>query len=75
MVSSQQEQSTGEELEEKDTASEIDDLLADVASTDSITPPTTNLILDKTVGQVSRRPILAQFAARDGDEILGYLTT
>ena len=49
LVSSQQEQSTGEELEEKDTASEIDDLLADVASTDSITPPTTNLILDKIV--------------------------
>tara|TARA_B100001094_G_scaffold329832_1_gene393522 strand:- start:866 stop:2968 length:2103 start_codon:yes stop_codon:yes gene_type:complete len=49
-------------------------LLADVASTDSISAPSQNLILDKIVGQgFQGGPVLAQFANRDGEEILGYL--
>src|SRR6056300_1546633 len=40
LVSSQNEATAADELEEKDAASEIDDLLADVASSDSITAPT-----------------------------------
>ncbi len=49
-------------------------MLADVASTDSISAPSQNLILDKIVGQgFQGGPVLAQFANRDGEEILGYL--
>ena len=75
LVSSQAQNIAVEDaLEDKDAASEIDDLLADVASTDSIATPTENLILDKIVGQgFQGGPVLAQFAARDGEEILGYL--
>ena len=74
LVSSQKTETRSNDLEEKDAASEIDDLLADVASTDSIATPTQNLILDKIVGQgFQGGPVLAQFAARDGEEILGYL--
>ena len=74
LVSSQKTETRSNDLEEKDAASEIDDLLADVASTDSITTPAQNLILDKIVGQgFQGGPVLAQFAARDGEEILGYL--
>lgn len=71
---SQEIQAESGDLAEKDASSEIDDLLADVAATDSIAPPTSNLILDKLVGQgYQGGPILAQFAARDGETILGYL--
>ncbi|MGB1404525.1 MAG: protein translocase subunit SecDF [Flavobacteriaceae bacterium] len=71
---SQENQPESGDLAEKDASSEIDDLLADVAATDSIAPPTSNLILDKVVGQgYQGGPILAQFAARDGETILGYL--
>ncbi len=71
---SQENQAESGDLAEKDPSSEIDDLLADVAATDSIAPPTSNLILDKLVGQgYQGGPILAQFAARDGETILGYL--
>ncbi len=71
---SQEIQAESGDLAEKDASSEIDDLLADVAATDSIAPPTSNLILDKVVGQgYQGGPILAQFAARDGETILGYL--
>ncbi len=71
---SQEIQAESRDLAEKDASSEIDDLLADVAATDSIAPPTSNLILDKVVGQgYQGGPILAQFAARDGETILGYL--
>ena len=74
LVSSEQKKSTTNELEEKDQSSQIDDLLADVASTDSISAPSQNLILDKIVGQgFQGGPVLAQFANRDGEEILGYL--
>jgi SecD/SecF fusion protein len=74
LVSNEQKKLTTNELEEKDQSSEIDDLLADVASTDSISAPSENLILDKIVGQgFQGGPVLAQFATRDGEEILGYL--
>ena len=58
---------------EKDEISEIDDLLADVASQDSIVQ-TKNPILDRIVGQgFQGGPVLAQFNARDSDLIMGYL--
>ena len=58
---------------EKDENSEIDDLLADVASQDSIVQ-TKNPILDRIVGQgFQGGPVLAQFNARDSDLIMGYL--
>jgi len=58
---------------EKDESSEIDDLLADVATQDSIAP-TSNPILDRIVGQgYQGGPVLAQFASRDSDLIMGYL--
>ena len=57
----------------KDISSEIDDLLADVATKDSITI-TSNPILDRIVGQgFQGGPVLAQFAARDSDLIMSYL--
>jgi SecD/SecF fusion protein len=74
LVSNEQKKLTTNELEEKDQSSEIDDLLADVASMDSISAQSQNLILDKIVGQgFQGGPVLAQFATRDGEEILGYL--
>ena len=58
---------------EKDINSEIDDLLADVATQDSIAI-TSNPILDRIVGQgFQGGPVLAQFAARDSDLIMSYL--
>ena len=58
---------------EKGESSEIDDLLADVASQDSIVQ-TKNPILDRIVGQgFQGGPVLAQFNARDSDLIMGYL--
>ena len=54
-------------------SSEIDDLLADVASQDSIVQ-TNNPILDRIVGQgFQGGPVLAQFAARDSEIIMDYL--
>ena len=62
------------ELEEKDAASEIDDLLADIATQDSLIKNSSNPILDRIVGQgYQGGPVLAQFAARDSDLILDYL--
>ena len=58
---------------EKDISSEIDDLLADVATQDSIAI-TSNPILDRIVGQgFQGGPVLAQFATRDSDLIMSYL--
>ena len=58
---------------EKDISSEIDDLLADVATQDTIAI-TSNPILDRIVGQgFQGGPVLAQFAARDSDLIMSYL--
>ena len=74
IVSREQKNLSSDEFEDQDASSEIDDLLADVASTDSITKPSQNLILDKIVGQgFQGGPVLAQFASKDGEEILGYL--
>ena len=74
LVSKQKEKSSINELNENVITSEIDDLLADVTSTDSLISPTENLILDKIVGKgFQGGPVLAQFSARDGEEILGYL--
>lgn len=65
---------TLKENSEKDQSSEIDDLLADVATQDSLTAPTSNPILDRIVGQgFQGGPVLAQFAARDSDLIMSYL--
>ncbi|MEO2100113.1 MAG: protein translocase subunit SecD, partial [Flavobacteriaceae bacterium] len=59
---------------EKDINSEIDDLLADVATQDSIAAPTMNPIFDRIVGQgYQGGPVLAQFATRDSDLIMSYL--
>ena len=56
-----------------DESSEIDDLLADVASQDSIVQKN-NPILDRIVGQgFQGGPVLAQFAARDSEIIMDYL--
>jgi len=58
---------------EKDISSEIDDLLADVATQDSIAI-TSNPILDRIVGQgFQGGPVLAQFATRDSELIMSYL--
>ena len=66
------EQAFDENLE-KDINSEIDDLLADVASQDSLVT-TNNPIFDRIVGQgFEGGPVLAQFAARDSDLIMSYL--
>ena len=60
--------------EEKDDASEIDDLLADVSAQDSISASGSNPILDRIVGQgFQGGPVLAQFASRDSELILDYL--
>jgi SecD/SecF fusion protein len=65
---------TLEDNVEKDADSEIDDLLADVATQDSIAVPSSNPILDRIVGQgFQGGPVLAQFAARDSDLIMSYL--
>ena len=64
---------TSVDNDEKDESSEIDDLLADVASQDSIVQ-TKNPILDRIVGQgFQGGPVLAQFNARDSDLIMSYL--
>ena len=74
LVSREQKNLSSDEFEDQDASSEIDDLLADVASTDSITKPSQNLILDKIVGQgFQGGPVIAQFASKDGEKILGYL--
>ena len=67
--------SAKDELDEKDITSEIDDLLADIASQDTINNNnSSNPILDRIVGQgYQGGPVLAQFAARDSDLILDYL--
>ena len=64
---------TSVDNDQKDESSEIDDLLADVASQDSIVQ-TKNPILDRIVGQgFQGGPVLAQFNARDSDLIMSYL--
>ena len=54
--------------EEKDDASEIDDLLADVSAQDSISASGSNPILDRIVGQgFQGGPVLAQAKSKPFD--------
>lgn len=63
---------TTEEKESTDSA--IDDLLADVAETDSTNVVATNPIMDRIVGYgYQGGPVLAQFATRDQEQITAYL--
>ncbi|MGC6401920.1 MAG: protein translocase subunit SecDF [Flavobacteriaceae bacterium] len=63
---------TTEEKESTDSA--IDDLLADVAETDSTNVVAANPIMDRIVGYgFQGGPVLAQFAARDQEQITAYL--
>ena len=74
LVKKQIDQTQISELNKKDIPSEIDDLLADVSSQDSIVASTSNPILDRIVGQgFEGGPVIAQFSARDSELILGYL--
>ena len=60
--------------DKNDAASEIEDLLADISSQDSISTSGSNPILDRIVGQgFQGGPVLAQFMARDSEMILDYL--
>lgn len=63
---------TTEEKESTDSA--IDDLLADVAETDSTNVVAANPIMDRIVGYgYQGGPVLAQFATRDQEQITAYL--
>ncbi len=63
---------TTEEKESTDSA--IDDLLADVAETDSTNVLATNPIMDRIVGYgYQGGPVMAQFATRDQEQITAYL--
>ena len=73
LLKSQVEASKDTSSDSKDDISKIEDLLADVSSQDSILS-SSNPILDRIVGQgFQGGPVLAQFASRDSDLILGYL--
>ena len=73
LLKSQVEASKDTSSDAKDDISKIEDLLADVSSQDSILS-SSNPILDRIVGQgFQGGPVLAQFASRDSDLILGYL--
>jgi len=56
--------------------SSIDDLLADVEAQDSISFASANPLLDLIVGSgFQGGPVLAQFASKDADLVMGYLDT
>ena len=56
--------------------SSIDDLLADVEAKDSTSVASANPLLDLIVGSgFQGGPVLAQFAAKDADLVMGYLDT
>ena len=58
----------------KKEASAIDDLLADVEEQDSISPTSGNPLLDLVRGYgYQGGPVLAQFAKKDMDKVMGYL--
>lgn len=58
----------------EDNNSAIDDLLADVEAQDSITPAAGNPLLDLVRGYgYQGGPVLAQFAKKDMDKVMGYL--
>ena len=62
------------EAQAEDENSAIDDLLADVEAQDSITPAVGNPLLDLVRGySYQGGPVLAQFAKKDMDKVMGYL--
>lgn len=63
-----------ETIEEDTDESSIDNLLADVEAQDSTSVASVNPILDLVVGYgYQGGPVLAQFAAKDADKLIGYL--
>ena len=59
---------------EKTESSEIDDLLADIATEDSTTVATQNPILDLIRGYgFQGGPVIAQFDTKDQEEVMSYL--
>ena len=61
---------------EEDVKSSIDDLLADVEAQDSTSIVSINPLLDLIVGYGSQGgPVLAQFASKDSEKVMGYLDT
>ncbi|MEC8547503.1 MAG: protein translocase subunit SecDF [Bacteroidota bacterium] len=61
---------------EEDVKSSIDDLLADVEAQDSTSIVSINPLLDLIVGYgFQGGPVLAQFASKDSDKVMGYLDT
>ena len=61
---------------EEDEKSSIDDLLADVEAQDSTSIVSINPLLDLIVGYgFQGGPVLAQFASKDSDKVMGYLDT
>ncbi len=61
---------------EEDVKSSIDDLLADVEAQDSTSIVSINPLLDMIVGYgFQGGPVLAQFASKDSEKVMGYLDT
>ena len=61
---------------QEDEKSSIDDLLADVEAQDSTSIVSINPLLDLIVGYgFQGGPVLAQFASKDSDKVMGYLDT
>ena len=61
---------------EEDDKSSIDDLLADVEAQDSTSIVSINPLLDLIVGYgFQGGPVLAQFASKDSEKVMGYLDT
>ena len=61
---------------EEDEKSSIDDLLADVEAQDSTSTVSINPLLDLIVGYgFQGGPVLAQFASKDSEKVMGYLDT
>ena len=61
---------------EEDEKSSIDDLLADVEAQDSTSIVSINPLLDMIVGYgFQGGPVLAQFASKDSEKVMGYLDT
>ena len=61
---------------QEDEKSSIDDLLADVEAQDSTSTVSINPLLDLIVGYgFQGGPVLAQFASKDSEKVMGYLDT
>ena len=62
------------EEKQESESSEIDDLLADIATEDSTTVATQNPVLDLIRGYgFQGGPVIAQFAVKDQEEVMSYL--